>query len=203
MKTIIKDKIQGLTQNFDSIPEERIAILDSFAEVIKKYLKRNSRADLIFICTHNSRRSHLAQIWAELAADYYGIVGIRTYSGGTEATAFYPSAVGVVKEFGLDISIKKEGKNPVYLINYYDDNIQKAFSKVYNDKANPQENFIAIMVCSHADANCPTVFGASTRVSLPYDDPKEYDGTDQENEKYMERFLEIGTEILYTFSKIS
>ena len=58
------------------------------------------------------------------------------------------------------------------------------------------------MTCSHADENCPVVTGMEKRISLPYNDPKDFDGTPQEAEKYSERVIEIGTEILYAFSQV-
>jgi arsenate reductase len=52
------------------------------------------------------------------------------------------------------------------------------------------------MVCSEADASCPTVKGASVRISMPYLDPKHYDGTDFESAKYAERRDDIGRLLL-------
>jgi len=58
------------------------------------------------------------------------------------------------------------------------------------------------MTCSDADANCPLVFGAEARFPVKYNDPKEFDNTNLEIEKYTERFEQIGIEMLYTFSRI-
>jgi arsenate reductase (thioredoxin) len=44
------------------------------------------------------------------------------------------------------------------------------------------------------------VVGAEKRISLPFDDPKDFDGTNQEAIKYHERVLEIGREICFAFS---
>jgi arsenate reductase len=198
----MKTEIKKLVDSFAEISDERKSILYGLSEIIKNEIRENSEAKLTFICTHNSRRSHMAQVWAELAAEHYGIEGILTYSGGTEATAVYPSAVETFKEFGLNVELEVSGDNPHYSLSVADKNIV-LFSKEYSHDSNPQSGYTAIMVCSHADANCPIVFGAKNRVSLPYADPKDFDGTPDEKEKYMERFLEIGREILYTLSKIS
>jgi arsenate reductase (thioredoxin) len=77
-----------------------------------------------------------------------------------------------------------------------------AYSKVYSDPFNPSVGYAAVMTCSHADENCPLVIGAETRISLPFNDPKDFDGTPQEIEKYHERVLEIGREICFAFSQV-
>jgi len=96
-----------------------------------------------------------------------------------------------------------ESDNPMYLVTYSEENEPiKCFSKIYSDSFNPQQDFVALMTCSDADANCPMVLGAGARFPVKYDDPKEFDGTDMETKKYAERFEQIGIEILYAFSKI-
>ncbi|MDZ7763692.1 MAG: hypothetical protein U5K00_04605 [Melioribacteraceae bacterium] len=145
------------------------------------------------MCTHNSRRSHISQIWAQTAAEYYNIPNVKCYSGGTEATAFNPRAVNAMTKAGFKIEKKDNSDNPVYLVYYSDEKEPvKCFSKVYSDEFNPQKDFAAIMTCSDADENCPVVFGAEARFPIRYDDPKEFDGTELEEEKYDERVEQIG-----------
>ena len=109
-----------------------------------------------------------------------------------------------MEEAGFKISRSSgEDTNPVYEVTFSDD--QKpliAFSKKYNDDENPKKEFAAIMTCSHADKNCPLVAGAEDRIPIPYDDPKDFDNTPQEEEKYMERVREIGRDMLFVFSNI-
>ena len=165
--------------------------------------KAGGKVLLNFICTHNSRRSHISQVWAQAAAHYYGIKNVETFSGGTEATAFNPRAVTAMKQAGFDISTIKEGSNPVYKVKFSDDApALTVFSKKYDDDFNPKKDFAAIMTCSHADENCPLILGASVRIALTYNDPKDFDGTSQEAAKYSERVNEIGREILYAFSQV-
>ena len=172
-------------------------------EYVAQKAKAHQNIKLNFICTHNSRRSHISQVWAQTAAHYFGIDNVETYSGGTEATAFNPRAVKAMKDAGFDISIKKEGTNPVYEARYTSDSPGLIlFSKTYDDAFNPKSDFAAIMTCSHADENCPLVIGATKRIALTYNDPKDFDGTPQEAEKYKERVDEIGREILYAFSQV-
>lgn len=195
--------IQASVKDFDNIPEDRKAQLNKVALFVKSKLSTEKKADLVFICTHNSRRSHMSQIWAKTAAEYYGIKGISTYSGGTEASAFNPRAVKALSKAGFKISKTSEDKNPVYEVKYAESEpALKAFSKKYNEEPNPKSNFVAVMTCSQADKACPIVEGASLRVAIPYDDPKAFDGTPEEEAKYDERCKQIATEMLYIFSQV-
>lgn len=199
----VEKNIDLYKSEFDQIPEERKKALKKLSLFIESKIKAGENVELIFICTHNSRRSHISQIWAQTAAAYYGVPNVVAYSGGTEATAFNPRAVKAMEEAGFKIKKTSEGTNPVYEVRFADNaNAIKAFSKKYDDKANPQKGFGAIMTCSQADQNCPVVIGASVRISTPYDDPKEFDGTPQEAAKYTERVHQIGREILYAFSLV-
>ena len=196
--------IQQAQQGFDQIPDERKKHLKKLARFVQTKIKSGEEAQLIFICTHNSRRSHMGQWWARVAADYYEIPNVRTFSGGTEATAFNPRAVATLERAGFTIEKTSEGDNPHYRVAYASDApAQEAFSKKYDDTANPQENFAAIMTCSQADENCPFVPGATLRVAIPYEDPKEADSTPEEATRYDERSQQIATEMLYCFSQVN
>jgi arsenate reductase (thioredoxin) len=198
-------KIQFLQfeSQFSAIPENRKLILKQLADFVKKKQKAGESIDLNFICTHNSRRSHIAQAWAQTAAANYGIENVHCYSGGTEATAFNPRVVKAMSEVGFGISKTTDPENPQYEVRFSEtEKPVIAFSKRYDDPFNPINRFAAIMTCSHADENCPLVVGAAARISLPYNDPKDFDGTDQESEKYHERVLEIGCEIAFAFSLV-
>lgn len=199
----VETKIKQLKDSFSLISGEREELLNQFADYISNKLKEKKEINLTFICTHNSRRSHISQIWAQTAAEYYNIPNVKCYSGGTEATAFNPRAVKVMKKGGFKIEKQDDSDNPLYLVHYSDDKEPlECFSKVYSDEFNPQKDFAAIMTCSDADENCPVAFGAEARFPIRYDDPKEFDGTELEEEKYDERVEEIGKEMLYTFSKV-
>ncbi|MBN1302624.1 MAG: hypothetical protein JW995_15505 [Melioribacteraceae bacterium] len=199
----ISNNIKRIEKSFNLISQDRKSILENFAGYISDKLKSGEEIKLIFICTHNSRRSHISQIWAQTAAEYYSIPDIKCFSGGTEATAFNPRAVKAMQKAGFRIETKDDSDNPVYLVYYSDDKKPvECFSKVYSDEYNPQKDFAAIMNCSDADENCPVVFGAEARFPVRYDDPKEFDGTEFEQEKYDERVEEIGREMLYVFSLV-
>ncbi len=189
---------------FDHIPENRKKDLCKVADYISYHLAGNAVAKLTFICTHNSRRSHMGQIWAQTAAYYFGIEAVRTFSGGTEATAFNPNAVKAMADAGFDIKSDGKSDNPVYKVSFTHDQVpMQVFSKKYDDKVNPQEDFCAIMTCSDADENCPFIPGATLRIPITYEDPKAYDNTPDKAKAYAERCYQIGTEMFYIFDRAS
>jgi arsenate reductase (thioredoxin) len=195
--------IDKLVSEFNLITEERKSAIRSLTQYIAQQKKEGKKVLLNFVCTHNSRRSHISQIWAQTAAHYYGVDNVETFSGGTEATAFNPRAVTAMMQAGFDITTIKEGKNPVYKVTFSNDApALTVFSKRYDDDFNPKSDFAAIMTCSHADENCPFIPGAK-RIALTYNDPKDFDGTPEESAKYSERVNEIGREILFAFSQVN
>jgi arsenate reductase (thioredoxin) len=199
----LRSYIESVQKEADQIPDERKAQLKKIALFVQTKLAANEPAQLMFICTHNSRRSHTAQIWAQTLAAYHGLQGVKTFSAGTEATAFYSSAVEALSRAGFDIRKAKTSTNPVFAVKYAENAPAiEAFSKTMDNAVNPKANFCAVMNCSHADKICPNVPGASLRVSTPYDDPKEFDGTPQEKQKYDERCRQIAREMSYLFSQI-
>lgn len=190
-------------EHYKDIPESRKRELAKVAEFISDRLEDNSKARLTFICTHNSRRSHMGQIWAQTAAYYFEIEGIQTFSGGTEATAFNPNAVNAMAEAGFDIESDGNPENPVYSVSYTSDQSpMQVFSKRYDDEINPQGDFCAIMTCSDADENCPFIPGATFRIPITYEDPKAYDNTPDEAKAYADRCFQIGAEMFFLFDKI-
>jgi arsenate reductase (thioredoxin) len=196
--------IEGAVNEFDQIPADRKNSLEKIAVYVQSRIMAGQEAKVTFICTHNSRRSHLAQIWAETAAYYYGVPSIKTYSGGIETTACNVRTVAALQRAGFEIKKTGEGKNPVYEITYSRSREPvKAFSKVYSDSPNPASDFCAVMTCGHADKSCPVVKGCERRVALLYEDPKKFDGTPQETAGYDERCHQICREMLYLFAKVS
>jgi arsenate reductase (thioredoxin) len=194
---------EKLTKEFNQISIERKEILKELTTFIQQKKDAGQPVYLNFICTHNSRRSHISQLWAQAAAHFYSIENVNCFSGGTEATAFNPRSVKALQDAGFKIDMTKEGSSPMYEVSYAEDTAPViAFSKKYDDPFNPQRDFAAIMTCSHADENCPLIVGASVRISTPFNDPKEFDGTPQESFKYAESVHLIGREMLYAFSQI-
>lgn len=195
--------ISKVINEFDQIPDDRKTVLESIANFINTKVQRKEVVSLTLICTHNSRRSHMSQVWAQVAAHYYKVPHVNAYSGGTASTALFPVAAEALQEAGLEVNKLSEGENPVYSLKY--DNTEHpiiGFSKKYNDQFNAQSGYAAIMTCSHADENCPFIPEAELRISLPYEDPKAFDGTPQQKEKYVERCRDIARELFYAFSKV-
>jgi len=192
-----------LTFDFDGIDFERKNILQPLIDFIQFKVKNQEDVRLNLICTHNSRRSHLSQVWAQTAAHYYGIKNVFCYSGGTEATAMFPKVAETLKNTGFKIQKLSQENNPVYAIKFAE-NISPVigFSKTYDDEFNPESDFAAIMTCSHADEGCPFIAGAVKRIPITFEDPKTFDNTPQQTEKYQERSLQIATEMFYVFSQI-
>lgn len=186
-----------------NIQAERKFALQKLVDYINKKRESDETIRLNFICTHNSRRSHLAQIWAQAMAYYFDVKNIACYSGGTEATAMFPMVVETLIHQGFQIQKLNVSENPVYTIKFTENEPAIiCFSKKYDDAFNPKSNFGAIMTCDHADENCPIVQGAETRFPIQYGDPKLYDGMAIQSKKYAERSLEIGEEMWWVFKSI-
>ena len=177
------------------LPKDRLDALDPLVS----YLKANNSSPihLNFICTHNSRRSQFAQVWATVIAGYLGISNLTSWSGGTEATAMALPVGQALERAGLKWE-KGTGENPVQRFHFgVGFSPVECFSKTFSDAYNPQENFVAVMTCSEADQACPWVPGASKRIALPYRDPKIADHTPEEAATYDERSRQIAQEMLY------
>lgn len=184
------------------ISQERREVLQVLIDYIQKKKSAKEPIILNFICTHNSRRSQFAQVWAKVAAHAFKIP-VTCYSGGVEVTAFNLRAVDSLKRFGFLITSNGED-NPVYTIEYALNNEPlRMFSKLFDDHVNNASSFAAVMTCDHADENCPFIPGTEQRISVNYLDPKEFDGTSQEAQRYDERSSQIASEMFYVFSKIN
>lgn len=189
--------------SFETISEERKQVLAPLIQFIQSKVNNELTIRLNFICTHNSRRSHLSQVWAQTAAAYHNIENVFCYSGGTEATSLFPKVAETLVNTGFEVKIISEGDNPIYAIKYNtNDHPVIGFSKSYEDDFNPQSEFAAILTCSQADGGCPFIAGAEKRIPITFDDPKAFDNTPLQTEKYQERSIQIATEFLYVFSQI-
>ncbi|WP_396601473.1 low molecular weight phosphatase family protein [Algibacter sp. R77976] len=200
--TEIETIIKGL--NPETISENRKTVLQPLADFIQLKVSNKEDIRINFICTHNSRRSHLSQVWAQTLARYFNIKNVFCYSGGTEATALFPMAAKTLENSGFKIKTISEGNNPVYSIKYADNaHPIIGFSKKLDDDFNPKSEFAAIMTCDSANEACPFVLGAEKRIPITFEDPKAFDNTPQQAEKYNERSLQIATDLFYVFSQIN
>ncbi|WP_343487203.1 protein-tyrosine-phosphatase [Allomuricauda sp. d1] len=206
MKTQLLSKIEKTIESLDvsTISDERKQILQPFIDYLKSKISNKQPIRLNFICTHNSRRSHLSQVWAQTLAYHFEIKDMQCFSGGTEATAMFPKVAETLSKQGFSIQKLSETSNPVYAIKYAEsEHPVICFSKTYDDAFNPNHGFGAIMTCDSANEACPMVMGAEGRFPITYEDPKAFDGTALQDEKYLERSMQIAMEMKYVFRKVS
>ena len=195
MNPTLSKTISGLVENF-KITDERKATLQPLIDFIQDKKDKNLPINLNFICTHNSRRSHLSQVWAQVAAAFYKVPNVSCYSGGTEATAMFPKVAETLQKQGFHIQKLSDNGNPVYAVKYAENaHPVICFSKKFDDAFNPGSGFAAVMTCSNADEGCPFIAGAEKRVAVKFEDPKSSDGTQEMNRVYFERSLEIAAEM--------
>ena len=198
--------VESMADDTVDIAQVRQSELNEVALWVADMLIDSGHVNLTFICTHNSRRSHLAQVWAQVGAEVAGVPGVRTFSGGTEATACNPRTVAAMRRAGFQVAVQdtvRGASNPTYGVSMGKDVAgMVCFSKTYTDGANPQQGFGAVMTCSGADRGCPLVHGAAARFATPYVDPKVSDGTDEEAATYDARCRQIGTEMLYLMGEV-
>ena len=201
----INDFCQSVETEFEQISAERKEALLPLSNYIYQKISAKETPKIIVICTHNSRRSHMGQLWLATGAAYYGLPKMETYSGGTEATAFNPRAVKACRAAGFQITTQNAtDANPVYDIMWTSEmRPYQAFSKKYSTEPNPTAKFAAMMVCTSADEGCPIVSGSDFRIALPFHDPKAFDDTDLEAAKYTERCRDIAREMLYVLNQVN
>ena len=199
-------EIEKIIKSLDTqvISNKRKIVLQPLVDFIQLKVSKKQDIRLNFICTHNSRRSHLCQIWAQTIANYFSVKNVFCYSGGTEATALFPMVARTLQNSGFKISIISENNNSIYSIKYSNNEHPIiGFSKNLEDAFNPKSEFAAILTCSQADGNCPFISGAEKRIPITFEDPKAFDNTPQQVEKYNQRSLQIATELFYIFSQIN
>lgn len=185
------------------ISEERKAILQPLVNFIQEKAHNNSSININFICTHNSRRSHLSQVWAQVAAAHFQIPNVVCYSGGTEETALFPKVAETFISQGFEVIKISNEPNPIYAIKFDKNSLPIiGFSKKYDHSFNPNSTFAAVMTCSQADVGCPFIAGAEKRIRITFEDPKVSDNTPEQNEIYSERSLEIASEMFFVFAQI-
>ena len=127
-----------------------------------------NKTKIIFLCTHNSARSQMAEAFLKkYAGDYFDV-----YSAGFDPKPIHPYTIKVMQEIGYDLS-KQQPKELWQLI-------QKEYFG------------IAITVCKKSEEDCPTIPGTSTRLYWNIDDPAALEGTDEEK---LAKFREVRDQI--------
>ncbi len=208
----IRQHAEYLTTSFDLIDElHREAGSELIDWIVANYTE-GEPLHVTAVCTGNSRRSMMTATWGNIAATYYGFPEIRFHSGGTDPSAFNRRTITTLEAIGVVVGpTDREAErgeagnpNPIYRVQWGTQPTYESieFSKRYDDAANPQSGFAALMVCSEADAECPFVPGADRRISMPYLDPKLYDNTSFEGLKYAERRDDIGRLMLSVMMQV-
>jgi arsenate reductase len=185
-----------------TITEDRKIVLSNIVAAIAQEYSENKTVNLNFICTHNSRRSQLGQVWSFFAASYFNL-NINAFSGGTEVTAFYKNTVKTLQKVGFEFQLTDfSHQNPTYQISFNGtENRILGFSKLYSNPINT-EPFMAITTCNNADINCPFIPTASHRFHLPFIDPKHSDGTKEQEKTYLQTSIQIAGEVYFIFSEV-
>ncbi|HEX9055976.1 MAG TPA: arsenate reductase ArsC [Ktedonobacterales bacterium] len=115
----------------------------------------STRQRVLFICTHNSARSQMAEGWLRsLAGDRYD-----AYSAGTEATSVRPLAIRAMAEVGIDISAQSSKTLHAYLSQPWD---------------------YVITVCDDANEACPVFPGGRVRLHWSFPDPSKASGSEEQ-----------------------
>lgn len=204
MYTALQHLLRQQLTEIPKIPQERRSLLMQMGQHLAEELSTQGSCDLVFICTHNSRRSILAQVWAQVWTEYYALPSVHTFSGGTTVTAPAQPVLDCLQNQGMDVFRLGEEQEAFYALKSGPDAMpQLLFSKEYAHPFNPQNRFIAVMTCAHAEAHCPFIPQAAQRLSLPYDDPKAYDGHAEEAARYQETSLLIARELGLVFQQVA
>jgi protein-tyrosine-phosphatase len=196
----IEQLIRQIAAKEENISKTRKNALSHLADTLEDKNKKEP-FPLIFICTHNSRRSIFAEVWANVLADYYQLP-VKAYSGGTEVTAVHQNTLDCLGNIGFRIVKQNNRLNPKVQIKYGAHQQLITFSKLFDDEVNPQQNFSAIMLCDNAAENCPFIPNALQRVNLTFPDPKQFDDTEMESEKYNDGCMQIGSELHFLFRRL-
>jgi len=200
MNVYLKKNIKNIIINSENILDNRKKTLLNISNYIKEKVLKKNVVNLVFICTHNSRRSQLAQVWSYVAINYYKLENIKVFSGGTEVDVFNFNVINSLKKSGLIIETIKKNK---FLIKISEQNKGlKYYSKKYDSKDNPKSDFLAIMTCSNADEKCSIIRGSEKKTFLPYKDPKTSDGSGNEKKIYDQTCFYIAQEMFLIMKNV-
>ena len=159
-------------ENFKPVKEEEEIIFNTINK-LNSYL--NLCRDIVFVCTHNSRRSIYCEVWGKIIANKYS-KNINFYSAGTKKTSVYGE---VIKSFSR-LGIKS-----------------KTLEEIQLDK------FICIFTCSKAERSCPIDTRSIVNIPLLFDDPKKFDGLKNERIEYQKTCSQIAEKINFILKRIN
>ena len=203
MSKVLKEYIKIILKNIDTgIEKNRKDKLVKLAQVIKRNREQQNIVKVIFICTHNSRRSQFSQVWAYISSLYFKLDFLEFFSGGTEVDSVNLNVINALSNSGLKIEKKQTGDEVYLLKSSKRDKGINLYSKEYSCKSNPPKHFIAIMTCSDADQMCPVIKGADKKVFLPYPDPRTSEKTGLEKKTYGHINAVVAKEMFYLMKQL-
>ena len=143
-----------------TISEKRKALLNDLASSLKKEIVLKEQNDdsvaVVYLCTHNSRRSHFAQVWGHIASVYFGVSNLKNLFRRYSCYACHPNTIAALKQIGFDIKCDDLScENPLYHVYYNDEEFIECYSKANSDESLPQKDFIAVMTCSDSVTTAP------------------------------------------------
>jgi len=163
-------------------------LLDDIISKIQKSLKITN--NIVFLCTHNSRRSQLCQVWGIILSKIYNI-DLKFNSAGTEKTEVNKNILYCFSHIGLEVKGNKI---------IYEDLSISLHSKLL-DEIQPNK-FISIMTCSDAEKSCPSDSRSIKNISMTYQDPKVFDYKEKEKDEYLKTSKLIAKELNYVLKKL-
>ncbi len=152
--------------------QKRKKRLDNIASVINENL--NKTRSIVFLCTHNSRRSQICEVWGKVFAEIYR-KKININSAGAFKTVVHSQVYESIVKCGLVVDNKKEI--------FFDKKKFKLNSKTIDSLT--MKNFIAVMTCSNAEKSCPNDPRSIRNIKMFFNDPRIYDETDKMSREYL------------------
>ena len=170
--------------------QKRKKRLDNIASVINENL--NKTRSIVFLCTHNSRRSQICEVWGKVFAEIYR-KKININSAGAFKTVVHSQVYESIVKCGLIVNNKKEI--------FFDKKKFKLNSKTTDSIT--MKNFIAVMTCSDAEKSCPHDPKSIRNIKMFFNDPRIYDETDKMSREYLKTTTYIAEELNYIFKNIN
>tara|TARA_Y100001949_G_C15986510_1_gene330879 strand:+ start:2001 stop:2567 length:567 start_codon:yes stop_codon:yes gene_type:complete len=170
--------------------QKRKKRLDNIASVINENL--NKTRSIVFLCTHNSRRSQICEVWGKVFAEIYR-KKININSAGAFKTVVHSQVYESIVKCGLVVDNKKEI--------FFDKKKFKLNSKTIDSLT--MKNFIAVMTCSNAEKSCPNDPRSIRNIKMFFNDPRIYDETDKMSREYLNTTIYIAEELNYIFKNIN
>ena len=170
MHSALAQYIEARTTEFGLVETDRRLRLDAIASYVRSKVRQQRAASLLFLGRHNSRRSHLAQVWAQTVAAWCEVGVVISYSAGVQPTRLAPAAVDALRRAGFVVDL---GQDPsTAKVSFRADAPPMiCYAKDYEALQVPQRNWCAVSVDAGVAAGFPALDEAEERVVLPLEDP--------------------------------